>query len=169
MLKIMKKNNWIPKIGEEYYSIGTIGSWTYRGDKVDVRNIADCNYFQTPELLQKAIEMLKNAFHGYTLKKPALFPVDELPQLEAYDSNQSLNVELIDKENNLMVFAEFWVDVDVDEDGDDFNIPRTTEITSAKIFDLSFDICDENGDEVADENDLIYHEVLYILQSIYEN
>ena len=165
----MKKTKWMPQLDEEYYSIGTPGAWTFDDDKVDARNIADGNYFQTPELLQQAIEMLKNAFHGYTLKKPALFPVDNLPRLEAYNSIQKLNAELIDKENNLMVFANFWVDVNVDEDGDDFNIPRTAEITSAKIFDLSFDICDENGDEVEDEQDLIYNEVLYILQSIYEN
>ena len=164
----MKKNNWMPKIDEEYYSIGTPGAWTFDDDKVDASNIADGNYFQTPELLQKAIEMLKNAFHGYTLKKPALFPENELKYLEIKDSIQKIKVELIDKENNLMVFAEFWVDVDVDEDGDDFNIPRTTEITSAKIFDLSFDICDENGDEVADENDLIYNELLTFLKEFYE-
>ena len=165
----MKKTKWVPQLDEEYYSIGTPDTWTFNDDRVDAGNIANGNYFQTPELLQQAIEMLKNAFHGYTLKKPALFPVDELPRLEAYNSIQKLNVELIDKENNLMVFANFWVDVDVDEDGDDFNIPRTVEITSAKIFDLSFDICDENGDEVEDENDLIYNEVLKILTDIYEN
>ena len=67
-----------------------------------------------------------------------------------------------------MVFANFWVDVDVDEDGDDFNIPRTVEITSAKVFDLSFDICDENGDEVADENGLFRTELLTFLKEFYE-
>ena len=102
------------------------------------------------------------------MKTPALFPENELKYLEIKDSIQKIKVELIDKENNLMVFAEFWVDVAVDEDGDDFNIPRTTEITSAKIFDLSFDICDENGDEVADENDLIYNELLTFLKEFYE-
>ena len=158
----------MPKIDEEYYSIGVPGAWTFDGDKVDAKNIADGNYFQTPELLQKAIEMLKNAFHGYTLKKPALFPVDELPRLEAYDSNQSLNVELIDKENNLMVFANFWVEVCAEEDGDDLNTPRTSHIKWAKIFDLSFDICDENGDEIYDENDLIYNELLTFLKEFYE-
>ena len=164
----MKKNNWMPKINEEYYSIGTPGAWTFDGDKVDATNIADGNYFQTPELLQKAIEMLKNAFHGYTLKKPALFPVGELPRLEAYDSNQSLNVELIDKENNLMVFANFWVDVCAEEDGDGWNTPITNHIKWSKIFNLSLDICDENGDKIYDENDLIYREVLTFLKEFYE-
>ena len=164
----MKKNNWIPKIDEEYYSIGTPGAWTFDDDKVDARNIADGNYFQTPELLQQAIEMLKNAFHGYTLKKPALFPVDELPRLEAKCSYQDFSIELIDKENNFMVFANFWVDVNVDEDGDDFNIPRTVEIKSTSIFDLSFDICDENGDEVSDENGLFRTELLTFLKEFYE-
>ena len=164
----MKKINWVPQLDEEYYSIGVPGSWTFDDDKVDAKNIADGNYFQTPELLQKAIEMLKNAFHGYTLKKPALFPVDELPRLESYNSNQNLNVELIDKENDLMVFANFWVDVCADIDGDDWNIPRTSQIKWAKIFDLSFKICDENGDKVEDENNLIYNEVLTFLKEFYE-
>ena len=164
----MKKTNWMPQLDEEYYSIGTLGPWTFNDDKVDARNIADGNYFQTPELLQQAIDMLKNAFHGYTLKKPALFPVDELPRLEAYNSIQNLNVELIDKENNFMVFAEFWVDIYVEEDGDDFNIPRTTEIKSTLIFDLSFDICDENGDVVKDENGLFRTELLTFLKEFYE-
>ena len=164
----MKKTNWMPQLDEEYYSIGTLGPWTFNDDKVDARNIADGNYFQTPELLQQAIDMLKNAFHGYTLKKPALFPVDELPRLEAYSFIQKLNVELIDKENNFMVFAEFWVDIYVDEDGDDFNIPRTTEIKSTLIFDLSFDICDENGDVVKDENGLFRTELLTFLKEFYE-
>ena len=164
----MKKNNWMPKIGEEYYTVDSDGAWTYRGSKIDAKFIETGNYFQTPELRKQAIETLKKAFHGYTLKKPALFPVDELKYLEIKDSIQKFKVELIDKENNLMVFAEFWVDVYVDEDGDDFNIPRTTEITSAKIFDLSFDICDENGDEIYDENDLIYNEVLTFLKEFYE-
>ena len=164
----MKKTKWMPQIDEEYYSIGTPGTWTYQGDKVDIRNLADGNYFQTHELLQQAIETLKNSFHGYTLKKPALFPVDELPRLKAFNSIKKFNAELIDKENNFMVFANFWVDVDVDEDGDDFNIPRTAEITSAKVFDLSFDICDENGDEVADENGLFRTELLTFLKEFYE-
>ena len=164
----MKKTKWVPQIGDEYYSIDSIGAWTYRGTKIDHDFIRNGNYFQTPELRQQAIEMLKNAFHGYTLKKPALFPVDELPRLEAYNSIQKLNVELIDKENNLMVFANFWVDVDEEVDGDDFNIPRTVEITSAKVFDLSFDICDENGDEVADENGLFRTELLTFLKEFYE-
>ena len=164
----MKKTNWMPQLDEEYYSIGTFGPWTFNDDKVDARNIADGNYFQTPELLQQAIDMIKNAFHGYTLKKPALFPVDELPRLEAYSFIQKLNVELIDKENNFMVFAEFWVDIYVEEDGDDFNIPRTTEIKSTLIFDLSFDICDENGDVVKDENGLFRTELLTFLKEFYE-
>ena len=71
----MTKTKWMPQLGEEYYSIDTPGAWTFDDDKVDARNIADGNYFQTPELRQQAIEMLKNAFHGYTLKKPALFAV----------------------------------------------------------------------------------------------
>ena len=164
----MKKTNWMPQLDEEYYSIGTNGPWTFDDDKVDARNIADGNYFQTPELLQQAIDMLKNAFHGYTLKKPALFPVDELPRLESYDSNQSLNVELIDKENNLMVFANFWVDVCAEEDGDGRNTPRTSHIKWAKIFNLSFDICDENGDVVKDENGLFRTELLTFLKEFYE-
>ena len=164
----MEKTKWVPQIDEEYYSIGTPGTWTFDDDKVDARNIADGNYFQTPELLQQAIDMLKTAFHGYTLKKPALFPVNELPRLESYNNIQKFNAELIDKENNLMVFANFWVDVYVDEDGDDFNIPLTVEITSAKVFDLSFDICDENGDEVDDENGLFRTELLTFLKEFYE-
>ena len=164
----MEKTKWVPQIDEEYYSIGTPGAWTFDDDKVDAKNIADGNYFQTHELLQQAIELLKNAFHGYTLKKPALFPVYELPRLKAFNSIKKFNAELIDKENNLMVFSNFWVDVYVDEDGDDFNIPRTVEITSAKVFDLSFDICDENGDEVADENGLFRTELLTFLKEFYE-
>lgn len=164
----MTKTKWTPQFGDEYYSIDSINAWTYRGDKVDIRNIADGNYFQTPELRQQAIEMLKNAFHGYTLKKPALFPVNELEYLEARDSYQDFSIELIDKENNLMVFANFWVDVRADIDGDDFNIPRTSQIMWAKMFDLSFDICDENGDEVEDENGLFYNEVLTFLKDFYE-
>jgi len=164
----MKKTKWIPQFDDLYFTIETELPTSFTCNKYDIENIKNGNYFQTPELRQQAIDMLKNAFHGYTLKKPALFPVDELPRLEAYNSNQNLNVELIDKENNFMVFANFWVDVDVDEDGDDFNIPRTVEITSAKVFDLSFDICDENGDEVADENGLFRTELLTFLKEFYE-
>ena len=164
----MKKTKWMPQLDEEYYSIGTPGAWTFDDDKVDARNIANGNYFQTPELRQQAIEMLKNAFHGYTIKKPALFPVNELEYLEARDSFQKFEVELIDKENNFMVFANFWVDVRADIDGDDFNIPRTNQIMWAKMFDLSFDICDENGDEVEDENGLFYNELLTFLKDYYE-
>ena len=102
------------------------------------------------------------------MKTPKLFPENKLKYLEIKDSYQKFEVDLIEKENNLMVFANFWVDVDVDEDGDDFNIPQTTEITSAKIFDLSLDIYDENGYEVEDENDLIYNEVFTFLKEFYE-
>lgn len=42
----------------------------------------------------------------------------------------------------------------VEHDGDDWNTPRTTTIKS-KIHSLEVDICDKNGDEVEDENDLI--------------
>ena len=164
----MKKTKWVPQLDDLYFTIETELPTSFTCNKYDIENIKNGNYFQTPELRQQAIEMLKNAFHGYTLKKPALFPVDELPRLESYKSNQNLDVELIDKENNFMVFANFWVDVDVDEDGDDFNIPRTVEITSAKVFDLSFDICDENGDEVADENGLFRTELLTFLKEFYE-
>ena len=150
----MKKTKWIPQIDDLYYTIESDLPSSFAGHKFDIQNIENGNYFQTPELRQQAIDMLKNAFHGYTLKKPALFPVDELPRLEAYNSNQNLNVELIDKENDLMVFANFWVDVCADIDGDDWNIPRTSQIKWAKIFDLSFDICDENGDEVEDKPSL---------------
>ena len=164
----MKKTKWMPQLDDLYYTIESDLPSSFAEHKFDLQNIENGNYFQTPELRQQAIEMLKNAFHGYTLKKPALFPVNELPRLEAYNSNQNLDIELIDKENNLMVFANFWVDVDVDVDGDDFNIPRTVEITSAKVFDLSFDICDENGDEVADENGLFRTELLTFLKEFYE-
>ena len=164
----MKKTKWVPQLDEEYYSIGVPGSWTFDDDKVDAKNIADGNYFQTPELLQKAIEMLKNSFHGYTLKKPALFPENELKYLEIKDSIQKFEVDLIDKENNLTVFAKFWVDVCAEEDGDGWNTPRTNHIKWAKIFDLSLKVCDENGDKVADENDLIYNEVLTFLKEFYE-
>ena len=162
------KNSWIPKFDDFYYTIETILPTSFAGNKYDLENIENGNYFQTPELRKEAIETLKKAFHGYTLKKPALFPVDELPRLESYNSIQNLNVELIDKENNLMVFANFCVDVAADSDGDDWNIPRTVEITSAKVFDLSFDICDENGEEVADENGLFKTELLTFLKEFYE-
>jgi len=163
----MKKTKWMPQLDEEYYSIGTPGAWTFDDDKVDARNIADGNYFQTPELLQQAIEMLKNAFHGYTLKKPALFPENELPFLNCFDDVQTFDLEFIDKENNLMVFANITIYVDAEHDGDDWNTPRTTTIKS-KIHSLEVDICDENGDEVEDENDLIYNEVLTFLKDFYE-
>ena len=163
----MTKTKWVPQIGDEYYSIDSINAWTYRGDKVDIRNITDGNYFQTPELRQQAIEMLKNAFHGYTLKKPALFPENELPFLNWFDDVQIFKLEFIDKENNLMVFANVTIYVDAEHDGDDWNIPRTTTIKS-KLHSLEVDICDENGDEVEDENDLMYNEVLTFLKDFYE-
>ena len=164
----MTKTKWVPQIDDLYYTIESDLPSSFSGHKFDIQNIENGNYFQTPELRQQAIEMLKNAFHGYTIKKPALFPVNELEYLEARDSYQDFSIELIDKENNFMVFANFWVDVCADIDGDDWNIPRTSQIKWAKIFDLSFDICDENGDKVADENDLIYNEVLTFLKDFYE-
>ena len=164
----MTKTNWVPQIGDEYYSIDSIGAWTYRDTKIDHDFIGNGNYFQTPELRQQAIEMLKIAFHGYTLKKPALFPENELPFLNWFDDVQIFKLEFIDKENDLMVFANVTIYVDAEHDGDDWNTPRTTTIKS-KLHSLEVDICDENGDDVEDENDLIYNEVLYILQNIYEN
>ena len=102
------------------------------------------------------------------MKTPALFPENELKYLEIKDSYQKFEVDLIDKENNLMVFANFWVDVCAEEDGDGWNTPITSHIKWAKIFNLSFDICDENGDEIYDENDLIYNELLTFLKEFYE-
>ena len=163
----MTKTQWFPQIGDEYYSIDSINAWTYRGDKVDIRNITDGNYFQTPELRQQAIEMLKKAFHGYTLKKPALFPENELPFLNWFDDVQIFKLEFIDKENNLMVFANVTIYVDAEHDGDDWNTPRTTTIKS-KIHSLEVDICDENGDDVEDENELFYNELLTFLKDFYE-
>ena len=164
----MTKTKWVPQIDDLYYTIESDLPSSFAGHKFDIQNIENGNYFQTPELRQQAIEMLKKAFHGYTIKKPALFPVNELEYLEARDSYQDFSIELIDKENNFMVFANFWVDVCADIDGDDWNIPRTSQIKWSKIFDLSFDICDENGDEVEDENGLFYNELLTFLKDYYE-
>ena len=164
----MTKTKWVPQIDDLYYTIESDLPSSYAGHKFDIQNIENGNYFQTPELRQQAIEMLKKAFHGYTLKKPALFPKNELKYLEIKDSIQKIEVDLIDKENNLTVFAKFWVDVCAEEDGDGWNTPKTSHIKWAKIFDLSLKICDENGNKVADENDLIYNEVLTFLKEFYE-
>ena len=163
----MTKTKWIPQIDDLYYTIESDLPSSFAGHKFDIQNIENGNYFQTPELRQQAIEMLKNAFHGYTLKKPALFPENELPFLNWFDDVQIFKLEFIDKENNLMVFANVTIYVDVEHDGDDWNTPRTTTIKS-KIHSLDVDICDENGDEVEDENDLIYNEVLILLKDFYE-
>ena len=90
------------------------------------------------------------------------------PELEPENGYQTFNLEFAESDLNYMVFAKVCVDVSVEHDGDDWNTPRTTTIRS-KIHSLEVDICDENGDEVEDENDLIYDEVLYILHNIYEN
>ena len=92
----------------------------------------------------------------------------EFPELEAENSYQTFDLEFKDSDMTFMAFAKLVVDVSVEHDGDDWNTPRTTTIRS-KIHSLEVDICDENGDEVEDEQDLIYNEVLYILQNIYEN
>ncbi len=91
-----------------------------------------------------------------------------LPELEPISDYQTFELEFAERDLNFMVFAKVVVDVSVEHDGDDWNTPRTTTIKS-KIHSLEVDICDENGDEVEDENDLIYNEVLYILQNFYEN
>ena len=90
------------------------------------------------------------------------------PELEPENGYQTFNLEFAERDLNFMVFAKVVVDVSVEHDGDDLNTPRTTTIRS-KIHSLEVDICDENGDEVEDENYLIYDEVLYIVQNIYEN
>ena len=90
------------------------------------------------------------------------------PELEPENGYQTFNLEFAERDLNFFVFAKVVVDVCVEEDGDDWNTPRTTTIRS-KIHSLEVDICDENGDEVEDENYLIYDEILYILQNIYEN
>jgi hypothetical protein len=90
-----------------------------------------------------------------------------LPELEPISDYQTFDLEFAESDLNFMVFAKLVVDVSVEHDGDDWNTPRTTTIKS-KIHSLEVDICDENGDEVEDENYLIYDEVLYILQNFYE-
>ena len=92
----------------------------------------------------------------------------EFPELEPENGYQTFDLEFKDSDMTFMAFAKLVVDVSVEHDGDDWNTPRTTTIRS-KIHSLEVDICDENGDEVEDENDLIYNEILYILQNIYEN
>ena len=165
----MTKTKWIPQIDDLYYTIESDLLSSFSGNKYDIENIENGNYFQTPELRQQAIETLKKAFHGYTIKKPVLFPVNnELDELEACNSTQKLEVELIDKENNLMLFAKFRADVCAETDGDDWNTPLTSKIKWAKINSLEVDICDENGNDVEDENDLIYNELLTFLKDFYE-
>ena len=163
----MKKTKWMPQLDDLYYTIESDLPSSFAEHKFDLQNIENGNYFQTPELRQQAIEMLKNAFHGYTLKKPALFPENELPFLNWFDDVQIFKLEFIDKENNLMVFANVTIYVDAEHDGDDWNIPRTTTIKS-KIHSLDVDICNENGDEVADENGLFRTELLTFLKEFYE-
>lgn len=90
------------------------------------------------------------------------------PELKPISGYQTFDLEFAERDFNFMVFAKVVVDVSVEHDGDGWNTPRTTTIKS-KIHSLEIDICDENGDEVDDENYLIYDEVLYILQNIYEN
>ena len=89
------------------------------------------------------------------------------PELEPENGYQTFNLEFAERDLNFMVFAKVVVDVCVEEDGDDWNTPRTTTIRS-KIHSLEVDICDENGDEVEDEKDLIYNEVLTFLKDFYE-
>jgi hypothetical protein len=89
------------------------------------------------------------------------------PELEPENGYQTFDLEFVERDMNFMVFAKVVVNVSVEHDGDDWNIPRTTTIKS-KINSLAVDICDENGDEVDDENDLIYNEVLTFLKDFYE-
>ena len=91
-----------------------------------------------------------------------------LPELEPINDYQTFDLEFVERDLNFMVFAKVVVDVSVEHDGDDWDTPRTTTIKS-KIHSLEIDICDGNGNEVEDENYLIYDELLYILQNIYEN
>ena len=72
----MTKTKWIPKIDDLYYTIESDLLSSFSGNKYDMQNIENGNYFQTPELRKQAIETLKKAFHGYTLKKPVFVPVD---------------------------------------------------------------------------------------------
>lgn len=90
-----------------------------------------------------------------------------LPELEPINDYQTFDLEFADRDLNFMVFAKLVVDVSVEHDGDDWNTPRTTTVKS-KIHSLDVDICDENGDEVEDENDLIYNELLILLKDFYE-
>ena len=90
------------------------------------------------------------------------------PELEPENGYQTFDLEFKDSDMNFMAFAKLVVDVSVEHDGDDWNTPRTTTIRS-KIHSLEVDIYDENGDEVEDENWLIYDKVLNILHNIYEN
>ena len=89
------------------------------------------------------------------------------PELEPENGYQTFDLEFAERDLNFMVFAKVVVNVSVEHDGDDWNTPRTTTIRS-KIHKLEVDICDENGDKVADENDLIYNEVLTFLKEFYE-
>ena len=89
-------------------------------------------------------------------------------ELEPENSYQTFDLEFKDSDMTFMAFAKLVVDVSVEHDGDDWNTPRTTTIRS-KIHKLEVDICDENGNEVEDENWLIYDKVLNILHNIYEN
>lgn len=90
-----------------------------------------------------------------------------LPELEPISDYQTFYLEFVERDLNFMVFAKVVVDVSVEHDGDDWNTPRTTTIKS-KIHSLDVDICDGNGNEVEDENDLIYNELLTFLKDYYE-
>ena len=89
------------------------------------------------------------------------------PELEPENGYQTFDLEFKDSDMNFMAFAKLVVDVSVEHDGDDWNTPRTTTIRS-KIHSLEVDICDENGDDVEDENDLIYNELSKFLKDFYE-
>ena len=90
------------------------------------------------------------------------------PELEPENSYQTFDLEFKDSDMTFMAFARLVVNVSVEHDGDDWNTPRTTTIRS-KIHKLEVYICDEYGNEVEDENWLIYDKVLNILHNIYEN
>ena len=96
------------------------------------------------------------------------YEYESFPELEPENGLQSFDLEFKDSDMNFMVFAKVIVSVSIEHDGDDYNTPRTTTIKS-KIYLLEVDICDENGNDVDDENDLIYNKVLYILKKNYEN
>ena len=89
------------------------------------------------------------------------------PELEPENGYQTFDLEFKDSDMNFMAFAKLVVDVSVEHDGDDLNTPRTTTIRS-KIHSLEVDICDENGDDVADENGLFRTELLTFLKEFYE-